>query len=112
MGSYRYCVSKTISVAMKIERWDYGLHGHDIEVTACWSADKPVDLEYLDSILTKTLSSIDHKPLWETVGGGGIIEDLLTYLCNNTSLYVKGAELVKITGRMLNKRVDYYCSNS
>jgi len=96
---------------MKIEHWSYGLHGHDIDVTVCWRSRTIIDLEHLSSILSETLSNIDHKPLWETVGGGGILEDLIKYLCSNERLKIKDAEIDTISAKITNKLVKYYCSD-
>ncbi|MGC8566918.1 MAG: hypothetical protein ACP5I6_05355 [Caldisphaera sp.] len=83
---FKLCASKQLSVAMKIEDMGYGLHGHDIDVEVCVCLDYDkglLDIEYLDNYLESLLKPLNRKPLWETVGNEGKIEDLLIYIRNN-----------------------------
>jgi len=80
---WRVCAEETVSVAMRLESMGYGLHGHDVTVRACLCyADKEghTDVEALASSLRDLLRPVDHRPLWEAVGGEGSLEDLVAYV--------------------------------
>ncbi len=81
--AWRLCAQASISVAMKIPSMGYGLHGHDITVTACACyRDKEghVDLETLARTLEELLRPLDHRPLWEALGSEGTLEDLVEWV--------------------------------
>ncbi|MEB3780089.1 MAG: hypothetical protein GSR85_07660 [Desulfurococcales archaeon] len=83
-----YCAEDVVSVAMKIERMGYGLHGHDVNVKLCVCASKKgiLDLETLKAILRDVTGSITHRPLWEVTGkDDSLIEDLLIYVRDRVS---------------------------
>ena len=93
---WRYCVSATISVAMRIESMGYGLHGHDITVTACIDSPRRYDLEELRRLLEEALRPADHRALWEFLGRDeAMTEDLLVWLEErlNTQLQERGLAL-------------------
>ncbi|MEB3759963.1 MAG: 6-carboxytetrahydropterin synthase [Desulfurococcales archaeon] len=105
----KYCVEKTASVAMRITKWGYGLHGHDLAIIACWDAQEVYDIEKLDRILTKIVEKIDHNALWEVIGGE-LIEDLLKYICSRLSEDTpKGLFLDKVSVRVQNKLITLRC---
>ena len=108
MARYLYRVSGRVSVAMRIPEWGYPLHGHDVEVSACFASERRVDLELLYHALEAELSKIDHRPLWEALEGrGSTLEDLAEWLLSRLRSSA-GARLVcveaSIPGRSV--RVD------
>ena len=104
-----YCIEGTISVAMKVEMWGYGIHGHDVRVEACIESRDRTDLEELRRLLGKVLARYDHRPLWETTGGS-LIEDLLLRVCNDLrALLPGGAQLRTVEGRIPSGRIIMEC---
>ncbi|MCE4608710.1 MAG: hypothetical protein F7B61_07170 [Caldisphaeraceae archaeon] len=103
---WKLCVAGIVSVAMKIESMGYGLHGHDlyIRVCTCSESDINVNIDILKERLDSLLSNLDHKPLWEIVGGEGKIEDLLKYLNDN----LKIDNLCEIEAKMPDREVYLY----
>jgi len=81
MRKLTLCVRTLVSVAIRIPGWGYKVHGHDVEVEACFSSVERIDIETLRSLLTAIASQFDHKPLWETIGEGALIEDMLSEIC-------------------------------
>lgn len=105
----KYCVEKTASLAMKITKWGYGVHGHDLVIIVCWDARQVYDIEKLDRILTRVVETIDHRALWEVVEGE-LIEDLLKYICDRLSKDTpKGLFLDKVSVRVQNKMIIIGC---
>ena len=105
----KYCVEKTASVAMKIAKWGYGVHGHDLIIIACWNTLKVYDIEELDRLLARIVDTIDHRALWEVIGGE-LIEDLLNYVCRRLSKNTpKGLILDKVSVRVQNKLITIEC---
>ena len=91
---WRYCVSATVSVAMRIEDMGYGLHGHDITVTACFSSRRRHNIDGLRGLLEETLRPVDHQALWEVLGvSDAMVEDLLLWLEERLGERVKGLGL-------------------
>ncbi|MCX8196528.1 MAG: hypothetical protein N3F67_05595 [Acidilobaceae archaeon] len=75
------CASERVSIALK--PFGYPLHGHDVEVEACWclSPSERVDVELLHDKLSRALSKFQRKPLWEALGReDAAIEDMLLAL--------------------------------
>ncbi len=104
-----YCVEKTASVAMKIARWGYGVHGHDLIIVACWNAEKVYDIEKLDKLLAEIVEAIDHRALWDVIDGE-LIEDLLKYICSRLGeVTPEGLNLDKVSVRVQNKMITLGC---
>ncbi len=105
---WRVCAEATVSVAMKVESMGYGLHGHDVTVRACLcypSREGHIDVESLSRSLRGLLSAVDHRPLWETVGGEGTLEDIVAYVMQFMSprpCYVTAY----VPGRLVEQEVD------
>ncbi|MGC9071463.1 MAG: hypothetical protein ACP5HK_02020 [Acidilobus sp.] len=81
--AWRVCAEKTVSVAMRVPSMGYGLHGHDVTVRACLcyrAKEGHVDVEALARSLLDLLTPVDHRALWEVVGGEGALEDLVSYV--------------------------------
>ncbi len=75
MGVYGVCVTKWISVALRLEadgKPYAGLHGHDYRVTVC--VEGPVtrgmviDHYELEEMLAKCTQALDHRSLNEALG--------------------------------------------
>ena len=80
---WRQCASSVVSVAMSLPSMGYGLHGHDVEVTACLCyGSKPArDLEELGRLLEEALKPVDHRLLDEVIGRREArLEDLLEFV--------------------------------
>ncbi len=81
---YRLCVSKSISVAMRVA--GYGLHGHDLVIEVCIDSTElrdgmVVDIEWLRSVLGEVLKPLDHSYLNEVLGLESVtIEVLARYV--------------------------------
>lgn len=85
---WRVCAEATASVAMRVESMGYGLHGHDVTVRACICYDSReghADVEGLAKTLRDVLAAVDHRALWEVVGGEGTLEDLIEYVVSRLS---------------------------
>lgn len=81
--AWKVCAEEVVSVAMRVESMGYGLHGHDVRVSVCAcyeGREGHADLERLRALLREALGSVDHRALWEAVGGEGTLEDLLEYV--------------------------------
>ncbi len=106
---WRVCAEATISVAMRVESMGYGLHGHDVTVRACVcysSKDGHLDVEELARALNELLAAVDHRPLWEAVGGQGALEDLIVYVATRLEprpCYVSAS----IPGRVIELEGNY-----
>lgn len=75
MGVYGVCVTKWISVALRLEASGKpyaGLHGHDYRLTAC--VEGPVtrgmviDHYELEEMLSRCTQALDHRSLNEALG--------------------------------------------
>jgi len=71
-----YCASRTVSVALRAERFGHRLHGHDVEVTVCVNSRRIINLDDILDALDAVLERVDHTPLWDHVPGDPILEDL------------------------------------
>ena len=81
--AWKVCAEEVASVAMKVKSMGYGLHGHDVRVSVCAcyeGREGHADLERLRALLRDSLREVDHRALWEAVGGEGTLEDLLEYV--------------------------------
>lgn len=97
---WRLCASAEVSVAMKLESMGYGLHGHDVTVTAClcYPGEGPrEDLEAIGAALSRVLSAVNRRPLWEVTGGEGSLEDLLLFVREGLSRLGLRGRLCELT---------------
>ncbi|MCS7106666.1 MAG: hypothetical protein NZ902_00955 [Acidilobaceae archaeon] len=95
------CASEHVSIALK--PFSYELHGHDVEVEACWCLEpsRRVDIEDLYKRLKAALAEYDHRPLWEVLGReGAMIEDMLLSLRGEL-----GEELCRLEARWRGRRI-------
>ncbi|MCE4627982.1 MAG: 6-carboxytetrahydropterin synthase [Desulfurococcales archaeon] len=108
---YRYCASRTVSVAMRIDEWGYSLHGHDVEVEACARSHARIDIELLRRELDSVLEPVDHRPLWEAVPGAVLLEDLLSHVCRRlASRLAVGVTLESVTARIPGASITLECA--
>lgn len=73
-----YCVSTIISIALRAEKFDGRLHGHDVGLKACIEVVKVVDIVMLKDALRRVTSKYDHTYLEEVLGEGSLVEDLIS----------------------------------
>ncbi|MEN2999416.1 MAG: hypothetical protein ABDH61_02440 [Acidilobaceae archaeon] len=96
------CASEQVSIALK--PFSYGLHGHDVEVEACWcfGVEERVDVEELSQRLRSALAKFERRPLWEVLGReGATIEDMLLSLTEEL-----GKELCSLEARWRGRRIE------
>jgi len=91
-----YCASRTVSVALRAERFGHKLHGHDVEVVVCLNSRRIVNLDDLVDALDSVLERIDHAPLWDHIPGDPILEDLACLTLEGVSR-VLGADKGRIS---------------
>jgi len=77
-----YCASGFASIALRAERFGYGLHGHDAEVVACVNLPRVINLDDVRDALDAVLEQVDHKPLWEVIPGDPVLEDLACHVAS------------------------------
>lgn len=103
------CASSTVSVAMRLESMGYDLHGHDVEVTACYcygEGEARDDLEAIGAALDSALSRANRRPLWEVTGREGTLEDLLEYVARSLSASGLRGRLCYLRARVPGREVE------
>jgi len=113
--SWVYCAQTTISIALRIESMGYHLHGHDavIEVCACASKPRAIDLVYLKKILADVASRYDHKPLWESLGlEEAVLEDLVKAIQlevgKKLRMHADGTRVCRVKASVPGESVEYH----
>ena len=102
------CASLRVSVAMRLEFMGYGLHGHDVEVTACYcysEGEAREDLEAIGEALDEALKPLRRAALWEVTGREGTLEDLLLYVARSLSARGLRGRLCYLQARVPDREV-------
>ena len=109
------CVSRTVSVGIRVPSWGYEEHGHDLEIWACFRPDGRVDIEGLRSLLARLLDRYDHRPLWRVLGEDALIEDLLEDLCSSLERSLAeshaSARPILVEARFASSRIIIECDD-
>ncbi len=110
---YKYCVSSTVSIALEIPEWGYGIHGHDVDVEVCYVSKGRVNIEYLKEVLDIVVRRYDHKPLRDSLGTSGypLIEDMLEDLCKRLKLetWKQGLKLASVAAHLKERSITLQC---
>jgi len=112
--AYKYCVSTTVSIALEIPEWGYGVHGHDIDIEACYVSEGRVNIDSLKDMLDTAARRYDHKPLRDSLRYTRypLIEDMLEDLCERLKLETggQGLRLASVTARLRERSITLQCS--
>ena len=95
---WEYCARSWASIALRLPRMGYSLHGHDVEVEACIESSRVVDVEEVARSLGEAVSSVDYKPIWEALGRDeALIEDLLLHVLDKLQARGYKVTIIKAT---------------
>jgi len=83
---WRVCSSSSLNILLELPSLGYPLHGHDVVVEACISADRRgivvYDMEALRSMLMEMLDVLDGQRLSHALGlREASLEDLVLDIC-------------------------------